>query len=98
MPPTVPGNRVRNPVNGPLTKEDTILTGPWLKPQSEGFAWLYSGQTPGPSQPVDTSMSASELFTRYFTDEVWQLIVDETNRYAAVVDKTSVTTVGHGPQ
>ena len=28
-------------------------------------------------------MSASELFARYFTDEVWQLIVDETNRYAA---------------
>ena len=28
-------------------------------------------------------MSASELFARYFTDEVWQLIVGETNRYAA---------------
>ena len=89
---------MRNPVYGPLTEEDTILTGLWLKRESEGFAWLYSGPTPGPSQPVDTSMSASELFTRYFTDEVWQLIVDETNRYAAVVDKTSVTTVGHGPQ
>ena len=83
LPPTLPGSRVRNPVYGPLTEEDTILAGPWLKRESEGFAWRYSGPTPGPSQPVDTSMSASELFARYFTDEVWQLIVDETNRYAA---------------
>ena len=74
---------MRNPVYGPLTEADTILAGPWLKCESEGFPWLYSGPTPGPSQPVDTSMSASELFTRYFTDEVWQSIVDETNRYAA---------------
>ena len=66
-----------------MTEEDTILTGPWLKRESEGFPWLYSGPTPGPSQPVDTSMFASELFARYFTDEVWQLIVDETNRFAA---------------
>ena len=74
---------MRNPVYGPLTEADTILAGPWLKRESEGFPWLYSGPTPGPSQPVHTSLSASELFTRYFTDEVWQLIVDETNRYAA---------------
>ena len=83
LPPTLPGSRVRNPVYGPLIEENTILAGPWLKRESEGFAWRYSGPTPGPSQPVDTSMSASELFARYFTDEVWQLIVDETNRYAA---------------
>ena len=28
-----------------------------------------------------TSMSACELFARYFTDNVWQLMVEETNRY-----------------
>ena len=50
LPPTLPGSRVRNPVYGPLTEADTILAGPWLKRESEGFPWLYSGPTPGPSQ------------------------------------------------
>ena len=71
LPPTLPGSRVRY---GPLSEVDTILAGPWLKRESEGFPWLYSGPTPGPSQPVDTSMSASDMLMRNFADEVWQLI------------------------
>ena len=39
--------------------------------------------TPGPTTPVDSSMSAVDLFCRFFTDEVWDLIVFETNRFAA---------------
>ena len=74
---------VKNPFFGPLTEEQTILNGPWQKRESEGFAWRYIGPEPGPSQPVDISMSAYELFSRYFTDEVWRLIVAETQRYAA---------------
>ena len=38
---------------------------------------------PGPSSPVDDSASAVDLFCRFFTDEVWDLLVAETNRYAA---------------
>ncbi len=47
----------KNPFFGPLTDEQTILNGPW---QSECFAWRYIGPEPGPSQPVDISMSAYE--------------------------------------
>ena len=76
------GSTVKYPVYGPLTEDETILNGPWTKRESDGFAWRYCGPTPAASKPVDTSMSAAELFAHYFTDKVWQLIITETNRYA----------------
>ncbi len=40
-------------------------------------------QTPGPTSPDLTGDSTPvELFCRFFSDDVWDLIKEETNRYA----------------
>ena len=42
--------------------------------------------TPGPTSSDVTSgtnLKAVDLFNRFFTDDVWDLLVEETNRYAA---------------
>ena len=42
--------------------------------------------TPGPTSSEVTSganLKAVDLFNRFFTDDVWDLLVEETNRYAA---------------
>ena len=40
--------------------------------------------TSGPNFPIDSS-SALELFERFFMQEAWDLLVQETNRYANIV-------------
>ena len=45
--------------------------------------YRFRGGEPGPTFPVDSSMSTLDFFSRFFTDEVWELIVTHTNRYAA---------------
>ena len=59
-----------------------ILMGPWEKKECNSFTHLYSGSEHGPVTPV-TSRSAKDAFCRFFTDELWDLLVVETNRYAA---------------
>ena len=43
--------------------------------------FLPVSSTPGPSTP-SARESASAYFGRFFNDEVWDLLVEETNRYA----------------
>ena len=50
--------------------------------QKQDNCFLFSGPTPGPTSP-STGQSASACFGRLFTNEVWYLLVEETNRYAA---------------
>lgn len=40
-------------------------------------------QTPGPSSHIDSDSTPRDLFCRFFTDDVWDLLVTETNKYAA---------------
>ena len=47
---------------GPLTLDETILRGPWVKGESDALLFQYVGADAGPATPVDTSMSAPELF------------------------------------
>jgi hypothetical protein len=56
----------------------------WEKKEATSFVYQYRSAA-GPTAPVSTlqNETALDLFCRFFTDEVWQLIVDETNRYAA---------------
>ena len=54
----------------------------WQKQDNSCTRFLFSGPTPGPTTP-STGQSASACFGRFFTDEVWDLPVEETNRYAA---------------
>ena len=46
----------------------------WQKKEPTSFSRNYM-LTPGPTTPVDSSISAVDLFCRFFTDEVWDLIV-----------------------
>jgi len=68
-------------VFGPCTYHQCILQGSWEKKESDTAVFCFKGVMPGP--PVDDSASAVDLFCRCFTDEVWDLLVAETNRYAA---------------
>ena len=53
----------------------------WERTESEAYVFPFSGPTPGPARPVGLD-SASEIFCRYFTDEVWESLVVETKKAA----------------
>ena len=52
----------------------------------------FCGNAPGPSRSVSSTETAKEACCRYFTDEVWDLLVVETNRFAARCTQTPTTT------
>ena len=54
----------------------------WKKQQPASVYYPYS-LTPGPPSALAPDASPVALFARFFTDSVWELIVQETNRYAA---------------
>ncbi len=56
----------------------------WEQNEPSSFTYTYT-QTPGPTASISNDPSACTLFCRFFTDEVWKLIVTETNRYAATI-------------
>ena len=51
----------------------------WKKEESNALYYNYHN-TPG---PTGSDVTAIELFSRFFTAEVWDLLVQETNRYAS---------------
>ena len=54
----------------------------WKKEEPTSYTLPYS-KTPGPTSPNVTPLSTTgDLFCRYFTDQVWDLVMVETNRYA----------------
>ena len=53
----------------------------WKKAESEALCYTYR-RTPGPITSLGSDATPRELFCRFFTDEVWDLMVTETNRYA----------------
>ncbi len=67
------------------------VRGKWrVEPYFEPEVFLYT-KTPGPTSPsVTASSTALDLFTRFFPQEAWELLVEETNRFAA-------TTLSHTP-
>ncbi len=67
---------------GPLSLEDSILEGKWEKKESDCIVFSFSGPSPGPTLPVDSSTTDLMLFLRFFSYEVFNLIVVETNRFA----------------
>ena len=66
-----------------ITQGQLIVNGPWQRKESTALNYRFRGGEPGPTFPVDSSMSTLDFFPRFFTDEVWELIVTHTNRYAA---------------
>ncbi len=54
----------------------------WNNEEPQSCTQQYT-QTPGPTSPDVTGDSTPvELFCRFFSDDVWDLIKEETNRYA----------------
>ena len=75
---------------GPLTEDQTIMDGPWERKESNALCWGYDGPTPGPTgrtSVVSTTVSILDLFCRLF-----DLLVTETNRYAAQTMQNSTHT------
>ncbi len=60
------------------------------KEESNALTFPFTGNDPGPSVPVDNSVSVFDLFGRFFTDEVWDLITVEINRYASQQQQRSL--------
>ena len=61
------------------------LSGVWNRVEPVRTVFDYS-LTPGPTSSEVTSganLKAVDLFNRFFTDDVWDLLVEETNRFAA---------------
>ena len=63
-------------------REREILVDGWKKQANVYTKFPFAGPIPGPTLP-STDESASACFSRFFTDEVWELLVVETNRFAA---------------
>ena len=55
--------------------------GQWKKEELSSLCFNY-GLTPGPRIHFRNKITPLELFCKYFTDEVWDLLVTETNCYA----------------
>ena len=66
------------------TEEGAVLESLWTQKESSALVQPYIGVT-GPRIPVDSTHTALDLFSRYFTDDIWDLLVTETNRYAASI-------------
>ena len=75
------GSRPIKVATRPTVKNE--LDGPWEKKESNALMFPFTGGDPGPCIPIDSSMSASDLFGRLFTEKVWELITVETNRYVS---------------
>ena len=61
------------------------VVGPWSKGSPTSMQFPYN-ITPGPtSSSVNSSSTSIDLFYRVFSPDVWELMVEETNRYASFV-------------
>ena len=66
-----------------------VLVGAWKRIVPSSLCHVYT-ETPGPTSALVTSESTPlQIFSRFFTDEVWELLVLETNCFAASVCGTT---------
>ena len=68
---------------GRNTQSQHVLAGPCRREESTDLNYSFDGANAGPSTPVDSSMSEMVIFCRFYTNEVWDLLTTDTNRYAA---------------
>ena len=77
---------------GPSSVRSTgvdVPVGAWKRIEPSSSCHVYT-ETPGPTSILVTSESTPlQIFSRFFTDEVWELLVLETNRFAASVCGTT---------
>lgn len=67
-----------------------IVSGTWARQEPSSHSFSYT-KIPGPTSPEISSGSPSalEIFGRYFTEGVWDLIVNQTNIFASTVVGTT---------
>ena len=77
---------------GPSSVRSTgvdVPVGAWKRIEPSSICHVYT-DTPGPTSILVTSESTPlQIFPRFFTDEVWELLVLETNRFAGSVCGTT---------
>ena len=77
---------------GPSSVRSTgvdVPVGAWKRIEPSSSCHVYT-ETPGPTSILVTSESTPlQIFSRFFTDEVWELLVLETNCFAASVCGTT---------
>ena len=73
-----------NPTDQVDTIEDALPTigGTWQNEEPQALQFPFAA-TPGSNIPFSNSTTVVSLFDRFFTEEVWDLLVTETNKYAA---------------
>ena len=70
------------PFIGPRTLVESIISSGRKKEESSSLLYTFAGPPPGPVQPINTDTRASKIF-RLCSEEAIDLVVEETNRYAA---------------
>ena len=79
-----PNYGIVSPTSGSID----VVGGKWRKRVgTTALAHIYDG-TPGIASPPPNVPSALELYDRFFTTDVWDLLVTETNRFAALRTQT----------
>ena len=67
----------------PRSYWDSLLCQKWRKHEPNNTVFPFAGPQPGPTVPVTRTTRACDLFDRFFTGEVWMLIIEESNRHAS---------------
>ena len=60
-----------------------VLVAVWKEEEPRSLVHVFTGDEPGPRSSISSSETAKEAFCRFLTDDVWDLMVCETNHYAA---------------
>ncbi len=85
---SIRGRSVRRRGNGRRNRQPhEVLDGPWKKEENNALTCPFTGNDPG--LPV-FPWTILYQFGRFFTDEVWDLITVETNRYASQQQQRSL--------
>ena len=66
------------------------ITSKWKAEEPTSVMWPYSWES-GPCTGLGSNASALDYFSLFFTDAVWDLILEETNRYATQVQSSSTS-------
>ena len=61
-------------------RQRKVLLEDWKREGSDALYFPFAGPPQGPVTAVTDDTTPHDVFERYFTSEVWDLIVVETNR------------------
>lgn len=81
--PSISGQESFQSTASSLSSQVELVKGKWEKNEPVLVNHEYT-RTPGPTSPsLGSNLSAFDVFSLFFLDEVWEILVAETNRHAA---------------